>query len=280
MTAVTEPHREEILIDGRRPRLGESLLELWRFRDLVWLLTLRDIKLRYRTTAVGAIWAILQPLLTMGVLAVVFRLFGISGDRVPYPLFLISGLVPWTFFTHGLTQATFSIVSHSHLLSKVYFPRVVLPTAAVLGGIVDFLAAALLIPLFMAYFDVAPSLGAIAIPFFVLLAVATALGLGLWLSVLNARFRDVGNMLPFLTQMLFFATPISYPLSAIPIRFRTLAGLNPMTGVVEGFRWALFGAHGEAVPPAIWVSTATTVVILLSGFWYGLHEQDTLGDAI
>lgn len=268
---------EETLIDGRRPRLRDALAEFWRFRDLVLLLTVRDIKLRYRTTVVGASWAIFQPLLTMAVLVAFFRLFGITGSGVPYPLYLISGLVPWTFFTHGLTQATFSIVSHSHLLSKVYFPRVVLPTAAVLGGLGDFLAAAILIPLFMAYFGVAPSFAVLAIPLLVLLAVAAALGLGLWLAVLNARYRDIGNMLPFLTQTLFFATPISYSMDRLSARSHLLAGLNPMTGVVEGFRWALFSTASEAMPGTVWVSILSAATLLLSGFWYGFRVQDGLG---
>jgi lipopolysaccharide transport system permease protein len=268
------------VIDGRRTTLRDALGELWQFRDLALLLTLRDIKVRYRTTAVGAAWALIQPLLTMAVLVVFATLFGVHGDRVPYPLFLISGLVPWTYFTHGLTQATHSIVSHEQLLAKVYFPRMVLPVAAVLGGVVDFLAAAVLVPAFMVYFGVLPSLAAVTLPLFVILAVATALALGLWLAVLNARYRDVGNMLPFVTQLLFFATPISYPMSAIPARFHLLAGLNPMTGVVEGFRWALFAARGESMPGAVWVSVAVTTVLLLGGGWFVLHQQDGLGDVI
>lgn len=271
---------EETVIDDRRTPLAESLRELWRFRDLVLLLTLRDIKLRYRTTAVGAAWAVVQPLLTMAVLVGFARLFGVTGERVPYPLFLISGLVPWTYFTHGLTQATHSILSHEYLLDKVYFPRVVLPLAAVLGGLVDFLTAAVLVPLFMIYFGVLPSIAALTIPLFVLLAVGASLGLGLWLAVLNVRYRDVGNMLPFVTQLLFFATPISYPMRAIPERYHLLAGLNPMTGMVEGFRWALFGQAGESLPGAVWVSVAMSLFLLVSGFWFVLREQDLIGDSL
>lgn len=268
------------VIDARRTTLREALAEAWRFRDLVLLLTLRDIKLRYRTTAVGAAWALLQPLLTMGVFVIFAGLFGVTGERVPYPLFLISGLVPWTYFTHGLTQSTHSIVQHEQLLAKVYFPRIALPLAAVLGGVVDFFAAALLVPLFMLYFGVTPSWTAVAIPLFVILAVASALALGLWLAVLNARYRDVGNMLPFVTQLLFFATPITYPMSKIPPAYHLAAGLNPMTGVVEGFRWALFALPGESMPAAIWTSVAVTAVLLLGGCWYVLREQDELGDAM
>lgn len=271
---------EESVIDDRRTPLAESLRELWRFRDLVLLLTLRDIKLRYRTTAVGAAWAVVQPLLTMAVLVGFARLFGVTGERVPYPLFLISGLVPWTYFTHGLTQATLSILGHEYLLDKVYFPRAVLPLAAVLGGLVDFLTAAMLVPLFMLYFGITPSLSTIVIPLFVLLAVATALGLGWWLAVLNVRYRDVGNMLPFVTQLLFFATPISYPMSLVPERYHVLAALNPMTGMVEGFRWALFRQPGEAMPGVVWVSVLVSLVLLVSGFWFVLREQDLIGDSV
>ncbi len=271
---------EETVIDDRRTPLAESLRELWRFRDLVLLLTLRDIKLRYRTTAVGAAWAVVQPLLTMAVLVGFARLFGVTGERVPYPLFLISGLVPWTYFTHGLTQATLSILGHEYLLDKVYFPRAVLPLAAVLGGLVDFLTAAMLVPLFMVYFGTPPSWTAVFIPLFVLLAVSTSLGLGLWLSVLNVRYRDVGNMLPFVTQLLFFATPISYPIALVPARYHLVAALNPMTGMVEGFRWALFRQAGEALPSVVWVSAAVSVGLLLSGFWFVLREQDMIGDSL
>lgn len=270
----------ETVIDSRRTPLVESLRELWRFRDLALLLTLRDIKLRYRTTAVGAAWAVVQPLLTMAVLVGFARLFGVTGERVPYPLFLISGLVPWTYFTHGLTQATLSILGHEYLLDKVYFPRAVLPLAAVLSGLVDFLTAAMLVPLFMIYFGVTPSLSALYIPLFVLLAVGASLGLGLWLAVLNVRYRDVGNLLPFVTQLLFFATPVSYPMSAIPARYHLVAGLNPMTGMVEGFRWALFGRAGDPLPGAVWVSVTVAVVLLVSGFWFVLREQEVIGDSL
>jgi lipopolysaccharide transport system permease protein len=257
-------------------RLGD----LWAYRELVFFLTWRDIKVRYKQTVLGAAWAVLQPLLTMLVFSLFFgRLAGIGSDGVPYPLFVFAALVPWTFFSNGLTQASTSLVSNANLITKVYFPRLIAPIATVLAGIVDFVLAFLVLLVLMAFYGVAPTGKVVWLPLFLLLAVVTSLGVGLWLSAMNVLFRDVRYTIPFLTQFWLFATPIAYPSSMLSEPFRTIYGLNPMVGVVEGFRWSLIGTN-TAPGGLIAVSSVVALALLITGAFYFRRMERTFADLV
>lgn len=256
------------------------LRELWAYRELLYFLVWRDIKVRYKQTVLGAAWAIIQPVFTMVVFSVFFgRLAKVPSDGVPYPIFSLTALVPWTFFANSLAQSTDSLVSGQNLIKKVYFPRLALPIAAVLSGLVDFgLAFTILVAMILWYGQV-PTLHAATIPAFLLLALVTSLGVSLWLSALNVRFRDVRHAVPFLVQFWMFASPIAYPSSLLSEPWRTVYGLNPMAGVVEGFRWALLGANTRPGPMII-VSSLVAVAVLISGAFYFRRLERTFADSV
>jgi lipopolysaccharide transport system permease protein len=217
-----------------------GLRELWDYRELLYFLTWRDVKVRYKQTALGAAWAIIQPLFMMLVFSLFFgRLAKIPSDGIPYPIFTFCALLPWQLFAHALTESSNSLVANERLITKVYFPRLVVPIAAVLGGLVDFAVAFGILLVMMLYYGIVPTWAIVTLPGFILLAVMTALGVGLWLSALNVKYRDVRYTINFLIQFWLFATPVAYPSSLVPEKWRALYGLNPMAGVVEGFRWAL-----------------------------------------
>ena len=272
--------RPMVRIEAATGWLSLGLGELWNYRELLWFLTWRDIKVRYKQTLLGAAWAIIQPLMTMLVFSLFFgRLAKMGSDGVPYPLFAFTALVPWTFFAYALTQSTTSLVQSSNLIKKVYFPRLAIPLSSVLSGTVDFLLAFVVLLCMMAYYGLAPGLKALWLPPLFLLAWSTALGVGLWLSVLNVQFRDVRYMVPFLTQFWMFATPIAYSSSLLPPEWRTLYGINPLVGVVEGFRWALLGTN-TAPGPMIIVSTLVSLAILVSGAYYFRRMEKTFADVV
>ena len=274
------PEAHVTVITPRRGWGSLGLRELWEYRELLYFLTWRDIMVRYRQTFLGVAWAILQPLLTMLVFSIFFgRLARVPSDGVPYPLFALTALVPWTFFSYGLTQSANSVVANQQLVSKVYFPRLAIPVATVFSGVVDVVLAFLLLLAMMAWYGVAPSPRAVWLPAFVLLALVAALGVGLWLSALNVLYRDVRYLVPFLTQFWLFATPIAYPSSMLGEPWRTVYGLNPMTGVVEGFRWALLGTS-VAPGPMLAVSSAAAVAILVGGALYFRRMERTFADVI
>ncbi len=254
--------------------------ELWRYRELVYFLTWRDIKVRYKQTLLGAAWAILQPLLTMLVFSLFLgRLAKVPSDGVAYPLFCLTGLIPWTFFALALMQSSNSLVGSANLITRVYFPRLAVPLASVLGGGVDFLVAFGFLLAMMAYFGAAPTWNVLYLPLFFLLTVVTALGAGLWLSALNVQFRDIRYVLPFLSQFWMIATPVAYPSSLLGEPWRTLYALNPMAGVVEGFRWALLGTH-TAPGPMVAVSSLVAAGLLLSGTIYFRYMEKTFADVV
>jgi lipopolysaccharide transport system permease protein len=256
------------------------LRELWGARELLAFLVWRDVKVRYKQTALGAAWAVLQPLMTMVVFSVFFgRLAKMPSDGVPYPLFSFAALVPWTFFAGGLTQSANSLVSSANLIKKVYFPRLIVPAATVLSEGVDFTIAFVVLLVLMASYGVAPTSNVIYLPGFVLLAVSTSLGVGLWLSALNVEYRDIRYMVPFITQFWLFATPIAYPSSLLSEPWRTVYGLNPMVGVVDGFRWALLGATR---PPLgmLAVSAGVSLVLLFGGACYFRKMERGFADVV
>jgi lipopolysaccharide transport system permease protein len=253
-----------------------ELGELWRYRDLLRFLVLRDLRIRYKQTVIGSAWAILQPLLTMVVLNLFFaRLVRPAVESVPYPVFAYSALVPWTYFMHALTKAVSSVSDERTMVTSVYFPRLLLPLAAVLAGLADFVIAFVVLLLLMRYYGLVPTVAVLSLPLFTLLAVATALGVGLWLAALNVEYRDVANAVPFLIQLWLLATPVAYPSSLIPGPWRPLYGLNPMAGVVEGFRWALLGSAAQPPGPMLAVSACVVLALLISGvYFFRWREQD------
>lgn len=257
-----------------------QLEELWAYRELLYFLIWRDVKVRYKQTALGAAWAILQPIFTMIVFSLFFGQLGkMPSDGIPYPLFSFAALVPWTYFSHGLSQASNSLVGSANLIKKVYFPRLSIPIASVASGLIDFMLAFLVLIGMIVYYGIVPTINVIWLPLFLLLTLITALGVSLWLSALNVHFRDVRHVIPFLTQLWLFATPIAYPSSLLSEPWRTLYSLNPMVGVVEGFRWALLGTS-TAPGPMIIVSSTAAVVILVSGVFYFRRMEKTFADVV
>jgi lipopolysaccharide transport system permease protein len=253
--------------------------ELWEHRELLYFLTWRDFKVRYKQTVLGVAWAVLQPLLTMVVFTFLFgRVVQVSSDGLPYPVFNFAALVPWTFFSYALSQATNSLVGSANILKKVYFPRIAMPLATVLSGLVDLALAFGMLLILMLVYGIAPSLQSFALPFFLLLAVMAAVGVSLWLSALNVLFRDIRYVIPFLTQLWFFITPIAYSSTMLDEPWRTLYGLNPMAGVVEGMRWALLGA--PASPGLIVASTLSATVLLVTGAFYFSRMEKTFADVV
>jgi lipopolysaccharide transport system permease protein len=276
------------VIEPRPGWLGLDLGEIWEYRELLFFLVWRDVKVRYKQTILGASWAILQPFMTMVLFSVFFgKLAGVPSDDLPYPLFSYAALVPWTFFASGLTQSSNSLVGSSNLIRKIYFPRLVVPVSSVLSGGVDFLISfAMLVAVIMPWFHfTSPTYGfslsadILWLPLLLLLALVTALGVGLWLSALNVQFRDVRYTLPFLVQMWLFATPIAYPSSLLSEKWQIVYALNPMVGVVEGFRWALLGTD-TAPGPMIAVSAVTAVVLLVTGTLYFRRMEKSFADVI
>ena len=256
------------------------LKELWDYHELLFFLTWRDIKIRYKQTALGAAWAIVQPFMTMVVFSIFFgRLAKMPSDGLPYPIFSFCGLLPWQLFANALTQSSNSLVGNQGLITKVYFPRLVIPIAAILPGLVDFAIAFVVFLGMMAYYGIAPTWAALTLPLFLLLAVATALAAGLWLSALNVKYRDVRYTISFLVQFWLFVTPIAYPSSLVPEKWRLLYGLNPMAGVVEGFRWALLGKIGGLGPMVI-VSASVVCLFLVGGLVYFRHMEKTFADVV
>jgi lipopolysaccharide transport system permease protein len=252
--------------------------ELWDYRELLYFLTWRDVKVRYKQTVLGAAWAVIQPFFMMVIFSLAFgRLAKVPSDGVPYPVFAFCGLLPWQLFAHALTESGNSLVSNERLITKVYFPRLVIPIAAVLGGLVDFAIAFVLLLVMMIYYGIMPTWAIVTLPGFILLAVLTALGVGLWLSALNVQYRDVRYTINFLVQFWLFATPVAYPSSLIPERWRPLMGLNPMAGVVEGFRWALLG-KSEPPGPMLAVSIVVVLLILIGGLYYFRRMESSFAD--
>ncbi len=256
------------------------LKEIWSYRELLYFLVWRDIKVRYKQTALGASWAILQPVSTMLVFSLFFgKLAKMPSEGVPYPIFSYTALVPWSFFALGLGQSSNSLVSSAQLIKKVYFPRLIIPIATIFAGIVDFLLSFSVLLVLMVYFGIFPTMNVLWLPLFVLLALVTSLGVGLWLSALNVEFRDVRFVVPFLTQFWMFATPIVYPSSLLPEPWRTVYGLNPMVGVVEGFRWALLGTANRPGPMIV-VSSIAALALLVSGAFYFRRMEKTFADIV
>lgn len=279
-TVPQSPASPIIVIKPSSGWLGLNLAEVWSRRELLYFLTWREVKVRYKQTLLGAAWALLQPLFTMIIFSLFFgRLAKIPSDGIPYPVFAFTALVPWIFFSNGLTQSANSLINNSQLITKIYFPRLLVPTAAVLGGAIDFLLAFALLLLMILWYGVGIHAGIVWIPLFVLLAFVSSLGAGLWLSALNVEYRDVRHTVPFLVQMWMFATPIAYPSSLLHEPWRTVYALNPMVGVVEGFRWAILGSKTRP-DGLLLVSSAIAIAVLITGALFFRRTERRFADLI
>ena len=277
---MSDARREWVTIEPPRAALHIGLGELWRHRELLYFLTWRDIKVRYKQTALGVAWAVLQPLATMAVFSLFFgRLARMPSEGVPYPLFAFAALVPWTFFANGLMQGANSVVLNQNLVTKIYFPRLAIPIATVLAGAVDLVLSFLLLVALTIYYGVPLSPRMLWIVPFSFLALTTALGVAFWLAALNVQYRDVRYTVPFLVQFWLFATPIAYPSTLLSEPWRTVYGINPMAGVVEGFRWALLGT-GAGPGGMVAVSAVAALLLLLSGAVYFRRMERTFADVV
>jgi lipopolysaccharide transport system permease protein len=274
------PAKPTVVIDPSTRHLYSDLKEIWEYRELLLLLVWRDLKVRYTQTAIGGAWAILQPLVNMLIFTVIFGTFAkIPSDGLPYPIFAYTALLPWTYFASSLNRCVVSVVGDAHLISKVYFPRLILPLCGVVSGLVDFALAFIVLLGMMVWFGIFPTWGVLALPLFLVLALATALGVGLWLSALNVKYRDVSHVIPFLIQIWMYASPVVYPLSLVPEGLRLLYSLNPMVGVIESFRSALLGTQS----PALLVTGISAVLIVATlggGIAYFKAMERTFADVV
>jgi lipopolysaccharide transport system permease protein len=274
----------QLVIEPNRSWFNLKLETVWRYRELLYFLILRDIKVRYKQTILGVTWVVIQPVVSMLVYSGLFGvLLQVPTGGLPYPLFVLTGLLPWQYFTNALTKSTNSVVDNASLVSKIYFPRLIIPLAGVLSNLVDFFVSAIVLAFFLLAYRVSPTPAVVWLPFFLLLAILTAFGFGLWLSALNVRYRDVRHLIPFVVQIWMYLTPVVYGAALIPERFRWLLGLNPMSGVVEGFRWALVGSKSSqtgAPGPLFAISIFMTIVVLVTGLVFYRKVERTFADVI
>jgi lipopolysaccharide transport system permease protein len=284
MPRPAEPAAPTVVIQPTRGLAALQPRALWEYRELLYFLVWRDVKVRYKQTALGVAWIVLQPGISTVVFTVLFGiLLQVPSGGIPYPLFALAGLVPWNYFAGSLTRSSTSLVASSHLISKVYFPRLIIPISGVLAGLVDLAVTSSALVVLMFVYRIAPTWRVLLLPGFVLLAMATALGFGLWLSALNVRYRDVNYLVPFLVQVWMYLTPVVYGATLIPEQYRWLLALNPMTAVVEGFRWALLGSAGQLTQSAGWllaVSVLMVAAVLAGGLFFFRSTERTFADVI
>ena len=282
--AAETANPNQVVIEARSRWLDLPLRAIWQYRELLYFLVWRDVKVRYKQTALGVMWILLQPLLSTMIFTVIFGiLLEAPSGQVPYALFVLAGMIPWNYFSSSLTRSSGSVVASANLVTKVYFPRLIIPMAGVLAGLVDFLIVCTALGGMMAFYGVRPTANIALLPLFLLLAMLTAFGFGLWLSALNVRYRDVNWLMPFLIQVWMYLTPVVYSSTLLPERFRPYLALNPLTGVVEGFRWALFGEQmGSAAPGGLMfgISIAISLVVLVTGLMYFRRTEKTFADVI
>jgi lipopolysaccharide transport system permease protein len=269
----------EIIIEqGRSER--QYWRDLWRYRELLYFLAWRDILVRYKQTVIGVAWAVIRPLLTMLVLTFIFgKLAKMDSGGVPYPILVFCGMLPWQFFANAFTESGNSLVSNAGMISKVYFPRLVVPISSVITSFVDFLISSVLMALMMVYYGYLPGASVLMLPLFILLAFATAFGAGLWVSALMVRYRDFRFILPFVVQFGLYISPVGFSSNVVPEQWRWLYSLNPMVGVIDGFRWAILGQQ-NLYWPGFWISVAGVALIILSGIWYFRRTERTFADVI
>ncbi len=281
MTELTKQEPTTIYIKPTKGLAALNLRDLWTYRELVYFMVWRDVKVKYKQTLLGMAWAVVQPVMTMIVFTFVFdKVANLPTDGIPYPVFSFTGLLPWGLFVTALNQGSRSLVMHNNMVTKIYFPRLILPMAAVFAGMVDFFISLLILIGLMFYFKVTPAWGQLwTLPFFLLLALITALGVALWLSAINVKYRDVNQALPFITQFWLLATPVAYSFSSLSPTMQLVLSLNPMTGVVNGFRWALLGT--DTGPDIMfWISVGISLMIFVTGLFYFRSMEKTFADTI
>lgn len=276
---VQTPELPTLVIRPPRKWVPIDISELWNYRELLYFFVWRDVKIRYKQTGLGVAWAVIQPLFTMVIFSVIFGgLAKIPSEGIPYPLFTLAALLPWQLFSEGMTRSTLSMVSNAPIMTKVYFPRLIMPIAGILSPVVDFLVAIIILVLMMAYYGFMPTVNVVFLPAFILLGLATSLAVGLWLSALNVQYRDFQYTVPFLIQIWLYASPVVYATSLVPAQYQLIYGLNPMAGVIEGFRWALLGT----APPSgvIGLSVIVVIVLLVSGAFYFKKMEQYFADIV
>jgi len=282
MTELTKHEPTTIYIKPTKGLAALNLRDLWIYRELIYFMIWREVKVRYKQTMLGAAWAIIQPVLTMIVFTFLFgRIAKLPTDgNIPYPIFSYTALLPWGLFVAALNQASRSLTSNQNMVTKIYFPRLVLPLASILSGLVDFIIAFVILIGLMIYYGITPSINVLwALPLFLLLTIVTALGVALWLSAINVQYRDVNYALPFMTQFWLFITPVAYSSSLISDKWQLVYSLNPMAGVVNGFRWALLGV-GNGPDAGLWISVGISLLVLVSGLFYFRNMEKTFADTI
>jgi lipopolysaccharide transport system permease protein len=269
-----------VVIEGGKTSLGRELRSLWEFRELLYFMVWRDVKTRYKQTVLGVGWAVLQPVLTSAIFTVIFAYFArMPSEGVPYALFAFCALLPWAYFSQALARASTGLVTNANLISKVYFPRLILPLSATATPLVDLALTFPVLAAMLAWYQVAPTTALAWLPVFILMAMVAAIAVSLWLSALNVKYRDVSHLIPFLVQIWMYASPVVYPVSLVPERWRALYGLNPMVTVVEGFRWSLLGTPPPDLTLAL-AGTAATLLTLAGGLWYFRSTERTFADVI
>jgi lipopolysaccharide transport system permease protein len=284
MTQITKvsPHEPTtIYIKPTKGLAALNLRDLWVYRELIFFMVWRDVKVKYKQTMLGMSWAVIQPVMTMLVFTFLFgKVAKLPTDGIPYPVFSFTALLPWGLFVTALNQGSRSLVAHNNMVTKIYFPRLILPMSSVFSGLVDFAIAFVILIVLMIYYKVTPAWNLIwTLPLFLLLAIITALGVALWLSAINVKYRDVNQALPFLTQFWLFATPVAYSSSVISDKWQLVYSLNPMAGVVNGFRWAMLGS-GNGPDAALWVSVGISILVLVTGLFYFRSTERTFADTI
>jgi lipopolysaccharide transport system permease protein len=268
-----------LMIRPPRKWVPVDLHEIWNYRELLLSFTMRDIRIRYKQTALGFLWAVIQPLFMMLIFSIIFgNLAKIPSNGIPYPLFSFAALLPWMLFSEGLARSTLSLVENANIMTKVYFPRLIMPISGILSPLIDFIVSLSILALIMAFYGIVPTPNVVFLPLFVLLALATSLSIGIWLSALNVKYRDFQYTVPFIIQIWMYASPVVYPASMIPEAIRPLYGLNPMAGVIEGFRWALLGS--EIPGPMIFISVCVVITLLISGMFYFRKMEQYYADIV
>ena len=273
-------HYPELVIEAGRAE-GQYWKDLWRYRELFYFLAWRDILVRYKQTAIGIAWALIRPFLTMIVFTVVFgTLAKLPDEGVPYPILVFAAMLPWQFFANSLSECSNSLITNSNLISKVYFPRLIVPTSAVVVSFVDFMISGMILLGLMAWYDFVPSWRILTLPLFILIAVAAALGAGLWLASLNVQYRDFRFIVPFIVQFGLYISPVGFSSSVVPEKWRLLYSVNPMVGVIDGFRWAILGGEAQLYWPGFVLSVGLVALLLVSGVWYFRKMERTFADVI
>lgn len=273
-------HKHKTLIKPSKGWLSPNLREVWAYRELLGLLSWRDVSVRYKQSLVGIGWAVIQPVMTMIIFTIIFGKFAkLPSEGIPYPIFTYCALLPWNYFARSLGDSSDSLVGSSNLITKVYFPRLILPLSKVSAGLIDFAIAFVILLGMMAWYHIAPTIGLLLLPFFMIIAMFTALGVGLWFTALNVKYRDVKFVVPFITQFWMFASPVAYSTSLVPEKWQWLYGLNPMVGVIEGFRWALLGKAAPNMEMML-ISFAVVCLVLISGLFYFKKMERTFSDIV